>query len=65
MAIKYVDIAPGEAEKPKARPAQKAEARPAAGPGGDAVPEAAGEAVPALPLAKPTPKPRGRKKPLS
>lgn len=64
MAIKYVDIPPGEADKPKARQAPRAETKPAAG-ADAAVPEAAGEAEVALPLAKPTPKPRGRKKPLS
>ncbi|RYB01984.1 hypothetical protein D3272_23490 [Lichenibacterium ramalinae] len=65
MAIKYVDIEPGEAAKTKARPAPKAPGAEPAGKAAEAPPEGDREPLPALPLAKPTPKPRGRKKPLT
>jgi hypothetical protein len=60
MAIKYVDIEPeGEAkpkrtDKPRPRPEPVAEDGAATAPSG----------APDLTHAKPTPKPRGRKKPL-
>ena len=76
MAIRFVDVGSEKAGEAKPAPARRARAPEAApeaapevpedAPSAEAAPDLDGEAsLPTLPHAKPEPKPRGRKKPMS